>query len=83
VVPCCLLGRRILLRRGIGVLEVILNGEAGLGTHSHSAEAGFIWVWWIQAAIIFAMLTAVGIDKITTKGPLQWGFNGWTFNSFT
>jgi hypothetical protein len=25
----------------------------------------------------------VGIDKITIKGPLQWGFNGWTFYSFT
>jgi hypothetical protein len=58
-----------------------LHGEAGSGTHSHLGEAGFIWLWWIQGAI-FATLTAVGIDKITTKGPLQWGFNGWTFYSF-
>jgi hypothetical protein len=29
----------------------------------------------------FATLTAVEIDKITTKGSLQWGFNGWTFCS--
>jgi hypothetical protein len=31
---------------------------------------------------IFATLTAVGIDKITKKGPLQWGFNAWTFFFF-
>jgi hypothetical protein len=50
--------------------------------HSHSGEAGFTQLWWIQGAI-FATLSAVGIDKTTTKGPLQWGFNGWTFYSFT
>jgi hypothetical protein len=22
----------------------------------------------------------LGVDKITTKEPLQWGFNGWTFS---
>jgi hypothetical protein len=31
----------------------------------------------IQGAIT-AALTMVGVDKIT-KGPLQWGFNGWIF----
>jgi hypothetical protein len=50
--------------------------------HSHSGEAGFTQLWWIQGAI-FATLTAVGIDKITTKGALQWGFNGLKFYSFT
>jgi hypothetical protein len=39
--------------------------------HSHSGEAGFTWLWWIQGAIS-ATLTAVGVDKITTKGTLQW-----------
>jgi hypothetical protein len=46
--------------------------------HSHSGEADFTRLWWIQGAIS-ATLTAVGIDKITTKEPLQWGFNGWIF----
>jgi hypothetical protein len=41
--------------------------------HSYSGEAGFTPLWWIQGAI-FATLTAVGIDKIKTKGPLTWGF---------
>jgi hypothetical protein len=49
--------------------------------HSYSGEAGFTPLWWIQGAI-FATLKAVGIDKIKTKGPLKWGFNGWTFYSF-
>jgi hypothetical protein len=49
--------------------------------HSHLAEAGFTQLWWIRGAI-FATLTAVGIGKVTTKGPLQWDFNGWTFYSF-
>jgi hypothetical protein len=61
--------------------RVIFLGESGSGTHS-SGEAGFTWLWLIQGAI-FTTLTAVGIDKITTEGPLQWGFNGWTFYSFT
>jgi hypothetical protein len=47
-----------------------------------TGEAGFTWLWWIQGAI-FATLTAVGIDKITTKRPLQWDFDGGTFYSFT
>jgi hypothetical protein len=50
--------------------------------HSHSGEADFTRLWWIQGAIS-ATLTAVGIDKITTKEPLQCGFNGWIFYSFT
>jgi hypothetical protein len=50
--------------------------------YSHSREAGLTQLWWIQGAIS-ATLTVVGVDKITTKRPLQWGFNGWTFYSFT
>jgi hypothetical protein len=46
--------------------------------HSHSGEAGFTQLWWIKGAI-FVTLTVVGVDKITTKGPLQWGSNGWIF----
>jgi hypothetical protein len=58
---------------------VILHGEAGSGMHSYLREAGLTQLWWIQEAIS-ATLTVVGVvDKITTKGPLQWGFNGWTF----
>jgi hypothetical protein len=50
--------------------------------HSHSRDAGLIQLWWIQGAIT-ATLTVVGVvNKITTKGPLQWGFNGWTFYFF-
>jgi hypothetical protein len=44
----------------------------------HSTEADLTQLWWIQGAIT-ATLTVMGVDKITTKGPLQWGFNGWTF----
>jgi hypothetical protein len=61
--------------------RVMLHGETGSGMLSHSREAGFTWLWWIQGAIS-ATLTAVGVDKITTKGPLQWGFSGWTFHFF-
>jgi hypothetical protein len=46
--------------------------------HSHSGEAGFTQLWWIKGAI-FVTLTVVGVDKITTKGLLQWGSNGWIF----
>jgi hypothetical protein len=49
--------------------RVILPGEAGSGTHCHFREAGFTQLWWIQGAI-FATLTAMWVDKITTKGPL-------------
>jgi hypothetical protein len=61
---------------GAQVLEVILHDEAGSGMQSHSREAGLTQLWWIQVAIP-ATLTIV--DKIKTKGLLQWGFNGWTF----
>jgi hypothetical protein len=57
---------------------VILHGEAGSGMHSHSREAGLTQLWWIQRAIT-ATLTMVGVEKITTKGHLQCGFNGWVF----
>jgi hypothetical protein len=50
--------------------------------HSHSREAALTQLWWIQGATS-ATLTVVGVDKITTKGPLQWGFNGWTFYLIT
>jgi hypothetical protein len=53
-----------------------------VGMHSHLGETGFTRLWWIQGAIS-ATLAVVRIDKITTKGSLQWGFNGWTFYSFT
>jgi hypothetical protein len=49
--------------------KVILHGEAGSGMHSHLREADFTWLWWIQGAM-FATLTAVGVDNITTKGHL-------------
>jgi hypothetical protein len=48
--------------------RVILHSEAGSGMHSHFREAGLTWLWWIQGTIS-APLTAVGVDKITTKGP--------------
>jgi hypothetical protein len=34
--------------------------------HSHSGEAGFTQLWWIQGTS-FAALTAVGMDKITKR----------------
>jgi hypothetical protein len=40
--------------------------------HSHSREAGFTQLWWIQETIS-ATLAAVEVDKATT-GPLQWVF---------
>jgi hypothetical protein len=61
---------------------VILHGEAGSGKQYHSREADWTRLWWIQGAIS-ATLTAVGVGKTTTKGPLQWGFNEWIFYSFT
>jgi hypothetical protein len=45
---------------------------------SHSREAGLAQLWWIQGAISVT-LTAVGVDKITTKGLLQWGLMGGYF----
>jgi hypothetical protein len=50
--------------------RVILHGEARSGMHSHSREAGLTRQWWIQGAIS-ATLAAVGVDKITTEGPLH------------
>jgi hypothetical protein len=49
--------------------RVKLDGEAESEMHSHSGEDGFICLWWIQKAV-FVILTVVGIDKTTTKGPL-------------
>jgi hypothetical protein len=58
---------------------MILHGESGSEMHSHSREAGLTQLWWIQGAIS-ATLTVVGvIEKIKKEGPLQWGFNEWTF----
>jgi hypothetical protein len=59
---------------------VILHGEARSGKHSHWREAGLIQLWWIQGAIIATFTAMRVVDKIKTKGPLQWGFNGWTFS---
>jgi hypothetical protein len=62
--------------------RLVLHGEAGSGMHSHLREAGLTWLWWIQGAIT-ATLTVVGVvEKITTRGVLQWGFNGWIFYLF-
>jgi hypothetical protein len=76
--PLLFSGKGSLLREGARFQRVILQGEAGSGMHSHLREAGLTGLWWIQGAIT-ATLTMVGVDKITTKGPLQWDFNGWTF----
>jgi hypothetical protein len=51
--------------RGERVRE--LYGKAGSGMHSHSREAGFTRLWWIQGTIS-ATLTAVGVEETTTKG---------------
>jgi hypothetical protein len=59
--------------------KVILHGEAGSGMHFHLREAVLTLLWWILGEFTVT-LTAVGVvQKITIKGPLQWGFNGWTF----
>jgi hypothetical protein len=42
--------------------------------HSHSREAGFTQLWWIQGTI-FVTLTAVGVEKNNKGAPpvgLQW-----------
>jgi hypothetical protein len=62
--------------------RVILHRKDGSGMHSQLGETGFTLLWWTQGAL-FATLSVVEIDKVTTNGPLQWGFNGWTFYSFT
>jgi hypothetical protein len=46
--------------------------------HSHLRGVGLTQLWWIQGELS-ATLTMMGVDKITTKGPLQLGFNGWIF----
>jgi hypothetical protein len=38
--------------------------------YTSTQEAGLTWLSWGQGAIS-ATLTAVGVDKITTKGPVQ------------
>jgi hypothetical protein len=48
-------------------------GKVEPGMQSHLREAGFTRLWWIQGTIS-ATLTAMGVDKTTTKGPLQWDF---------
>jgi hypothetical protein len=58
--------------RGERVRE--LYGKAGSGMHSHSREAGFTRLWWIQGTIS-ATLTAVGGGGNNNKGPLEWGFS--------
>jgi hypothetical protein len=60
---------------------VILHSEAGSGMHSHLKEAGLTRLWWIQGAISDT-LTVVEVDKITTKGHLQWGFKAGHFIYF-
>jgi hypothetical protein len=62
--------------------RVVLHGETGSGMHFHLRETVFTSPWWIQG-VISATITVVEVDKITTKGPLQWGFSSWTFHSFT
>jgi hypothetical protein len=37
--------------------------------YSHSKEAGFAWLWWIQE-MISVTLTAVGVTKINNKKAL-------------
>jgi hypothetical protein len=69
-------------RRVLRFQRVILHCETGSGMPSHLREAGLTRMWWIQGAIS-ATLTVVGVDKIITKGPFQWGFNDYTFHSFT
>jgi hypothetical protein len=64
-------GKQVPAEEGQAFQRVILHGEAGSGIHSHLGEAGFTQLWWTQGAIS-ATLTAVGLDKTTTKGPLQW-----------
>jgi hypothetical protein len=36
------------LGKSISVLKAILYGEAESGRYSHSREAGFTQLWWIQ-----------------------------------
>jgi hypothetical protein len=79
VVSCCLLGSRVLLGKGAGVLK-----------------GDLVWWGWVGDAFLFegswhhsavgdpgndlCFFNCMGMDKTTN---LQWGFNGWTFHSFT
>jgi hypothetical protein len=58
---CCLLGSRVLLGKGMC--------EAESGMHSHSREAGFTWLWWIQGTISTALTAVRGWIKQQQKGP--------------
>jgi hypothetical protein len=71
MVSCCLPGSRVLLGKGTGIPKSDLPQR---GWHSYSKEAGFNQLWWIKE-MISSTLTAVWVDKTTTKGPLQWGFS--------
>jgi hypothetical protein len=73
MVSCCLLGSRVGLGKGTSVLKVILYGETRSGMLTHSREAGFTRLWEVPGTIS-ATLTAVGVDKTSTKGSFQWGF---------
>ena len=61
---------------------VSLHGVDGSEVYSQPWEASFTLLWQIQGAIS-ATFTEVGVDKMTVNGPLQRGFNGWIFHSFT
>jgi hypothetical protein len=54
-------------------------GQGCTLTQGKLASLGYGWV----QGPISTFLTVVVVDKTTTKGPLQWGFSGWTFHSFT
>jgi hypothetical protein len=62
--------------------RVILHGEARSGMHSYSREACLTGLWCIQGAITATLTVLEVVDKVTTKVPLQLGFNAWTFYLF-
>jgi hypothetical protein len=70
MVPCCFPGNRILQRERIDVPEGYLTW------HSQIRDALPLERSWLDSDIvdqvaISTTLTAVVVDKITTKGPLQ------------
>jgi hypothetical protein len=70
VVSCCLPESSVLMKKGVGILEGDLAWRRWITDAPPLEKSSFTWLWWIQGAISVT-LTAVRVNKITTKGPLQ------------
>jgi hypothetical protein len=72
VVPCCLPRSRVLPRKGIDVPEGDLTQWSQI-RDEFPLERSWLDLAVVDSSRISATFTVVEVDKITTKGPLQWG----------